>query len=896
MKICSVVYFGDEQKIPFLTDNIQVFCFDASIPPEERPAYIKSCFSEFDAPYFTVVNEDDTFPNDFWAALYNVILSASMPALITLPRRLKAGTMNQQSPFTASSKKIDSSVVERNIFHSPDILPTRLCGTFVRTSEDILAHFEDVGLYTEENFILQILLEHPDFHFYNQHKMVTAIPEEEAYAYYQPVYTKSWYLEDLSSWFIPFLKKVQEQKGRIPAFIQYFVLRKLNNRFEANINNSNKHILETEDEFNEFLSICREIFLLLDEHYMVDTSSYPPYYTCGVERMRMFLRIRKDNPEFDFDHTCFRGSASLHYKHYNLITTDKFKCNISFMEYRNSRLYIDMDVPDFFQSEYTTYCVKFKGKTYYPVLNQEYSHTKYFGHSAYKRKRFFVSLPLKKTASKPHSVTFIARIENHDYPLKVQYNSHFSRLSNAFTNCYWAFSYFVATPEACGFTITLREDFDVDAREAALQAEMALQVKNEAVQEQLRLRKLYFKSRDDWSKKKIWLFWDKIYKGGDSAEYLFRYAREQKDNISCYYLIDEEVPDYQRLVNDGITPVVRGSDEHRLLFLCADMIIISNSTAFAFNDYTLKTSSYIRDLINSHIVCVQHGMSVQKIAVAQRRLRDNIRCYFCASKYELENLSKPIYGYTDELKLTGVPRYDGLKRGQETNTIMISPTWRMQAAMPVRKNEGVQRDYNPNFKESSYYKVFNSLINDPRLIEAVKKYNYRIAYVLHPIVSSQVDDFDGNAYVDIIPATGDMSYEKLFCTSKLMVTDFSGIQFDFAYMRKPLVYLHHKDIPQHYEEGTFHYDTMAFGEIVHDNDELIDMLISYMENDCQMKPEYIERADDFFHFSDHNNCKRIYDVMLNYQNTVIDPMKAELYAEENEITIPLFQRMFKWNH
>ena len=299
------------------------------------------------------------------------------------------------------------------------------------------------------------------------------------------------------------------------------------------------------------------------------------------------------------------------------------------------------------------------------------------------------------------------------------------------------------------------------------------------------------------------------------------------------------------------------------------MMIVSNSTVFAFNDQGMKMSAYIRDLAKFHVACVQHGMSVQKIAIAQKRLRDNTRLYFCASKYEIENLSHPVYDYVgyDALKLTGVPRYDGLINNDQ-KIILISPTWRMQSAMLVTKNEGVARDYNPNFKNTSYFKVYNSLINDKRLIDAAKKYGYRINYVLHPIVSPQADDFDKNDYVDIIPATGDMSYEKIFCESSLMVTDFSGVQFDFAYMRKPLVYLHHNDIPQHYEEGTFHYDTMAFGEICHDNDELVDVLCEYMANGCRMKDEYRRRADDFFEYDDHDNCRRIYEEMIKYQKKI----------------------------
>lgn len=115
--------------------------------------------------------------------------------------------------------------------------------------------------------------------------------------------------------------------------------------------------------------------------------------------------------------------------------------------------------------------------------------------------------------------------------------------------------------------------------------------------------------------------------------------------------------------------------------------------------------------MNFHVACVQHGMSIQKIAVAQNRLRDNTRLYFCASKYEIENLSKPIYGYEgyDALKLTGVPRYDGLIN-EDKRQILLSPTWRMQAAVPVTKNEGVSRDYNPLLRRQPIIRYITALL------------------------------------------------------------------------------------------------------------------------------------------------------------------------------------------
>lgn len=51
-------------------------------------------------------------------------------------------------------------------------------------------------------------------------------------------------------------------------------------------------------------------------------------------------------------------------------------------------------------------------------------------------------------------------------------------------------------------------------------------------------------------------------------------------------------------------------------------------------------------------------------------------------------------------------------------------------------------------------------------------------------MSAQLEDFDRNDYVELIPATGDMSYEKILTESSLMVTDYSGVQFDFAYQRQ----------------------------------------------------------------------------------------------------------------
>ncbi|MCR5214070.1 MAG: CDP-glycerol glycerophosphotransferase family protein [Eubacterium sp.] len=617
-------------------------------------------------------------------------------------------------------------------------------------------------------------------------------------------------------------------------------------------------------------------------------------------------------------------------------STYSLRCNIQLMDimdssgkrvknwknykYKDNETYtleIDGSFPDIYDKDIIKYYFEYKGKRYEPQFCQRYSLTKFFARSAYKRYPFHVSIPLlegnnvEDVKTGRDILTCHIEYKGISYPLLFEFKSHTSRLSAFPVNNYWHVGKWILRAVHDSRTASYKE------KEASIVTGICIENYNwfkmagwelktgwELLTSPglrmhhlrfLLLRMAWVITRPYFRSHRTWMFFDKIYKAGDSAEYMYKYAVDLKRNKQIplnlennraivkkedmpdrlYYLVDKACPDYQRLCNEGYKVLRRGSFLHRLVFLNADVMLVTNSTVFAFNDYYLENSRYIRGITDFTVVCLQHGLSVQKIGLAQQRLRDNTRLYFLASKYEMANLQHPVYDYVgyNALKLSGIPRYDGLVDKSQNNNpennpkqIMISPTWRMQSASFVTRNEGVERDYNPEFKETPYYKVYNSLINDERLIDAARRHNYKIKYVLHPIVSPQAEDFDKNPYVDIIPSTGDMSYEDMFCQSSLMITDYSGIQFDFAYMRKPIIYYHPTELEAHYEEGVYRYDTMAFGEIVRRKDELINLIISYMEEGCNMKELYRMRADDFFQFDDRENCSRVYKEILLNQN------------------------------
>ncbi|MGN0358868.1 MAG: CDP-glycerol glycerophosphotransferase family protein [Blautia sp.] len=868
-KQLTVIYFADGNNKKTLKE-LKKACPSAQIIkeyadlPDQRSKALGKALKKAKGAYVTVVNEGDTIPESFFSQVERLYDTVPAGVLISYNKDRDKAVLDVSGISCEDGGSQTDELVDLTLDMSS--FPVTMNGTFVPNYREIMELWEDKGIESEKNFLLKILLSTMSYYRIGSQTYLYSLPEDCHYELFQGVYYKEWYHEAITDFIVPLLDSSEKKYGKVPRFLQYFAMYFLICRLDANVDNRNKHVLEGEEAEN-YKDYFRKVLKYVSSEIIVCDKKEQKFYTRNINLIRMFLQIKENDYSLDFDFLCSGTHLALAYDGYIVGNSNTLRFNVLFIEYENQRWEMDLSVPSYFSKDRVKYYVCLDNKLYPVRFNESYSLTKYFGQSAYKRINFHASVPIKQNV-KEQKIRFVMQYGNSRYFIAPEYKSHTSRLTGAVKYAYWRFDKFIAFHSKNTIYIRQANPVYTAYREVRMLAQM-LRSKTPGVRHRALLRMAYHAMKPVYGKKKIWMFYDKIYKGGDSAEYIYKYASRFDDGIDKYYLIDRNCPDRKRLEAEGYKPLIRGSLKHRLIFLYADMMIVSNSTVFAFNDQGMKMSAYIRDLAKFHVACVQHGMSVQKIAIAQKRLRDNTRLYFCASKYEIENLSHPVYDYTgyDALKLTGVPRYDGLIN-KDQKIILISPTWRMQSAMLVSKNEGVARDYNPNFKNTSYFKVYNSLINDKRLIEAAKKYGYRISYVLHPIVSPQAEDFDKNDYVDIIPATGDMSYEKIFCESSLMVTDFSGVQFDFAYMRKPLVYLHHNDIPQHYEEGTFHYDTMAFGEICHDNDELIDVLCEYMANGCRMKSEYRRRADDFFAFDDHDNCKRIYAEMLQYQKKI----------------------------
>ena len=180
------------------------------------------------------------------------------------------------------------------------------------------------------------------------------------------------------------------------------------------------------------------------------------------------------------------------------------------------------------------------------------------------------------------------------------------------------------------------------------------------------------------------------------------------------------------------------------------------------------------------------------------------------------------------------------------------PTWR-RALNSMSSKE---------FKFSNYYKTFNSLLSNEKFINLAKEKNYDIIFKPHLNVLKYLETFNFDDYVKI---DKDSRYRDIFNESSLLITDYSSVIFDFAYLKKPIIHYHFDDENYHFdlEDSYFDYHTMGFGKVVSQEEDLVDEIQRILLNDCKMDETYKKRVDDFFEFNDRNNCKRVYDFILN---------------------------------
>jgi CDP-glycerol glycerophosphotransferase (TagB/SpsB family) len=122
---------------------------------------------------------------------------------------------------------------------------------------------------------------------------------------------------------------------------------------------------------------------------------------------------------------------------------------------------------------------------------------------------------------------------------------------------------------------------------------------------------------------------------------------------------------------------------------------------------------------------------------------------------------------------------------------------------------------------------------------------------------------------NIIDGEG-ISYTEMFATGAILVTDYSSVQFDFSYLKKPVVYCQF-DKAEFFSshtctEGYMDYERDGLGRVCNTLDSAVDTLCQYMDSGCELEEKYEKRIDSTFMFTDKGNCERTLKRILEIRN------------------------------
>lgn len=347
--------------------------------------------------------------------------------------------------------------------------------------------------------------------------------------------------------------------------------------------------------------------------------------------------------------------------------------------------------------------------------------------------------------------------------------------------------------------------------------------------------------------KNIWLFEDMPAVADDNAKYLYSYCNEKKDNIQKYFILDKKSKDYAKMGKDSKSIVDFSSLKHKLLYVFADKIIFSTADYRLINPFFEDRHLY-SGLAADDLCFIEDGIISQDVSWRFRKFYYNFTLFLTSAEAEKEYLLGDDYNYDEEvIQLLGLPRYDTLLNKDIKKQILFMPAYRR-----TLKKRGA-------LAFSDYLKRINSLFNNERLNAFLNEKGYELIFKPPYELLHNIDLFD----TQNVKLAIDESYQDLFNESAVLITDYSSVAFDFAYLKKPVIYYQNgEDFPN--EKAYFDYETMGFGDIIYDEDELVDRIISYTENGCVMEDKFKKRVDEFFAFKDKDNCKRVYDWLINH--------------------------------
>lgn len=344
------------------------------------------------------------------------------------------------------------------------------------------------------------------------------------------------------------------------------------------------------------------------------------------------------------------------------------------------------------------------------------------------------------------------------------------------------------------------------------------------------------------SSREIWLIGE--FRGhclNDNGYFFFRYCRECFPDKEVYFLIDRDSPNYQNWLKTDENVVHFGSVRHVYLFCNARIGFYTHS----FPDLMYRR---IFDIFGRRLklVFLHHGvLGFKKFNDYYLKDKNRMDVFIVGSEGERRILIEKIGVKSDIVKATGYARYDFLKNDLSRHHYQIAyiPTY---------------RDWiSDNFNSSHFATRVYGFLNNTRLHDLLEMKNVFLQFYIHYRVQFQIDVTSIKSTRVLFTKAGDQSLSEIISQSRMLITDYSSVAWDFRFLQKPVAfYRFDKDRYESKRGSYLPLNEDIIGRSFYDEDSLIDEIDYTIRSnfECRLSSRSV---DEFFPVMDGNSCKRI---------------------------------------
>lgn len=357
-----------------------------------------------------------------------------------------------------------------------------------------------------------------------------------------------------------------------------------------------------------------------------------------------------------------------------------------------------------------------------------------------------------------------------------------------------------------------------------------------------------------YSKKKIWLFCERGNDAKDNSFTFFKWINTNHPEIKSVFLISKKSDDLNKVLSIGEICYYK-SLKHWLMFVGSSVRLDTHLFFYVPNKYLAVY--YMKHHKKSGLdIFLQHGIT-HNWQDCFYKANNKSDIVICGAKPEYNYLLNNFDLGNDILKLTGFPRFDTLinRESNDDKFILIMPTWRKWLS-----NLSIHK-----FCESDFFLAYSNLIKNKDLQNWATNNGYRLVLCLHPSFTVYKSSFIPliNENVDVV--LGDYDVQDLLCRASMLITDYSSILFDFAYLKKPTVYYQFDSelfYTKQYKHGYFVIDENGFGPTANS----IEDVVAEVKRNTTINIIYKKRINNFFDLCDERNCERTFNEILEKYN------------------------------